>query len=138
MVNCASPAYLERHGVPRELDDLDRHVLVHYSTRFGSDTPGFEYPDGERYRERPMRAVVTVNAADAYNAAAVAGMGIVQAPRIGMSANLTAGTLVEILPRWPAAPMPVSIVHAHGANVPRRVRVFMAWLAKLVTPLLDR
>lgn len=138
MVNCASPAYLLEHGTPRDLADLDRHVLVHYSGRFGADAPGFEYRDGDRYRERPMRAVVTVNAADAYLAACIAGLGIIQAPRIGMAASLAEGTLVEILPAFTCAPMPVSLVHAHGGNVPQRVRVFMTWLARLLEPHLDR
>jgi hypothetical protein len=30
--------------------------------------------------------------------------------------------------------MPISLVHAHGRNVPRRVRVFMTWLAQLLRP----
>lgn len=138
MVNCASPGYLARHGTPRTLADLDDHVLVHYSARFGADAPGFEYRDGDRYRERPMRARVTVNAADAYLAACVAGLGIVQAPRSGMAERLTDGGLVEILPAYTCAPMPVSLVHAHGGNVPQRVRAFMDWLARLLEPHLDR
>jgi DNA-binding transcriptional LysR family regulator len=68
----------------------------------------------------------------------VAGLGIIQAPRVGMLASLAAGTLVEILPDHPCAPMPVSLVHAHGRNVPRRVRAFMAWLAGVMAPHLDR
>jgi DNA-binding transcriptional LysR family regulator len=138
MVNCASPGYLERYGTPRDLADLDRHVLVHYSGRFGADAPGFEYRDGDRHRERPMRAIVTVNAADAFLAAALAGLGIVQAPRVGMAANLSAGTLVEVLPALTCAPMPVSIVHAYAGTVPRRVRLFMTWLAEILAPHLAR
>jgi DNA-binding transcriptional LysR family regulator len=42
MMNCASPSYLKRYGTPRSLPDLDEHVIVHYSTRFAADTPGFE------------------------------------------------------------------------------------------------
>ena len=138
MANCASPAYLVKHGTPRVLADLDRHVLVHYSGRFGADAPGFEYRDGDRYRERPMRAVVTVNAADAYHAACVAGLGIIQAPRIGVAASLADGTLVEVLPDHTCAPMPVSLVHAHGSRVPERARAFMSWLARILEPHLDR
>src|SRR6185295_5168458 len=33
MTNCASPAYLKRYGIPRSLDDLDGHLVVHYSLR---------------------------------------------------------------------------------------------------------
>jgi DNA-binding transcriptional LysR family regulator len=34
MINCASPSYLRKYGTPRSLDDLDEHLIVHYSTRF--------------------------------------------------------------------------------------------------------
>jgi DNA-binding transcriptional LysR family regulator len=46
MTNCASPSYLTKHGTPRSLDDLDGHLVVRYSTRFGTDVPDFEYRDG--------------------------------------------------------------------------------------------
>jgi DNA-binding transcriptional LysR family regulator len=132
LLNCASPAYLRRHGVPRVLADLDAHYVVHYSLDFGADSPGFEYRDGDRTLERPMRSLVTVNNGDAYTAACLAGFGIIQAPRTGCVQHIASGALVEVLPDFPAAPMPVSIVHAYGRNVPRRVRLFMSWLAELV------
>jgi DNA-binding transcriptional LysR family regulator len=105
---------------------------VHYSTRFGADTPSFEYRDGNVYRERPMRSIITVNSSDSYNAACVAGLGIIQAPRSGMLPGIAAGDLVEILPHYTCEPMPVSLVHAHGRNVPRHVRVVMSWIAELL------
>jgi DNA-binding transcriptional LysR family regulator len=134
MMNCASPGYLEAHGAPRALDDLDRHLIVHYSARFGADSPGFEYRDGSVYRERPMRSLVTVNSTDSYLAACIAGLGIIQAPRSGMLPSIAAGDLVEVLPEHTGAPMPVSLVHAHGRSVPRHVRTVMSWIAQLIGP----
>ena len=134
LINCASAAYLVKYGTPRSLADLESHLLVHYSLAFGSDRPTFEYPDGPGYRELPMRSIITVNSADAYLAACAAGLGIIQAPRTGMAGSLAAGTLVEILPELSAAPMPVSIVHGHARNVPKRVRAVMSWLAQQLEP----
>lgn len=134
MVNCASPAYLARRGTPRTLDDLEGHLVVHYAADLGAGAPGFEYRDGDGYRERPMRAVVTVNNADAYRAACLAGMGIIQAPRTGALPYLASGALVELLPDHPCAPMPVSIVHPHGRAPPRRVSAFIGWLSEVMRP----
>jgi DNA-binding transcriptional LysR family regulator len=137
MVNCASPAYLARHGVPRSLGDLDQHLVVHYSLRFGADEPSFEYRDGARVRELPMRSAITVNSADAYRAACLAGLGIIQAPRTGMREALASGVLIEVLPELVSAPMPVALVHGHARNLPRRVRAVMTWLAEVMRPHLD-
>jgi DNA-binding transcriptional LysR family regulator len=134
MTNCASPDYLKRYGIPRSLDDLTEHLVVHYSLRLGADDPGFEYRDGKAYRDRPMRSLITVNSTDSYNAACLAGLGIIQAPRSGVLANLVAGELVEVLPQHPCEPLTVSLVHAHGRQVPRHVRVVMSWIAQLLQP----
>jgi DNA-binding transcriptional LysR family regulator len=137
MVNCASPSYLERHGTPHTLADLDRHLVIHYALQWGAEAPSFEYRDGTSYRERPMRAVVTVNSTDAYNAACIAGLGIIQAPRWGVSAQIARGELIEILKRFPCAPLPVALVHAHGRRVPPHVRAAMNWMTQVLTPHLD-
>jgi DNA-binding transcriptional LysR family regulator len=137
MVNGASPEYLARYGLPRDIEDLDAHVVVHYALRFGADAPSFEYPDAGTYRERPMRARVTVNSTDSYQAACLAGLGIIQVPRLGIAPHLAAGALVEILPEFTCEPMPVSILHAHGRAVPRHVRIVMEWMAAALRPHLD-
>lgn len=134
LVNCASAEYLKRRGVPRSLDDLDDHYAVHYSLRFGADAAGFEWTEGREVHERPMKSLVTVNNADAYRAACLAGLGIIQAPRLGVEAALSEGRLVEVLPAFQAAAMPVSIVHPYRRGAPQRVRVVMAWLADVLGP----
>ncbi|MEZ4400882.1 MAG: LysR family transcriptional regulator [Kofleriaceae bacterium] len=134
MVTCASPAYLARHGIPRTLAELDHHVVVHYAVGFGADPPSFDYRVGPVDHARPMRSVVTVNSTDSYQAACLAGLGLIQAPRLGLDGELASGDLVEVLPQLACAPLPVSLVHAHGRQVPRRVRAVMTWLAALVRP----
>ena len=138
IVNCASPAYLATHGVPCSLEDLSRHALVHYVGTLGQRSPGFEYHDGQAYRSVPMRGAITVNSGEAYSAAALAGLGIIQVPRLGARVALAAGTLVEILPECVAEPMPVTLLYAQRRHLPRRVAAFMDWLAALVTPELGR
>ena len=138
IVNCASPAYLAAYGVPRSLGDLSGHALVHYVGTLGQRSPGFEYHDGQDYRSVPMRGAITVNSGEAYSAAALAGLGIIQVPRLGARVALAAGTLVEVLPEWVAVPRPVTLLYAQRRHLPRRVAAFMDWMAALVTPELQR
>ncbi len=134
LTNCVSPGYAKKHGLPHTLEDLERHYAVHYSLRFGADAASFEWQDGDRVRERPMKSLLTVNNADAYRAACVAGLGLIQAPRIGVESALATGLLLEVLPTYQAAPMPVSIVHPYRRGAPQRVRAVMAWLAEMLGP----
>ena len=134
MVNCASPSYLRKYGTPAALADLDRHWLIDYSLALGGAPPSFEYRDGERYRELPMRSLVTVNGTDAYQAACIAGLGIIQVPRLGVRASLASGELVEILPGLECERMPISLVQGHTSRAREPVRAVMAWLAQVVAP----
>jgi DNA-binding transcriptional LysR family regulator len=134
MMNCASPGYLHKYGTPRTVDDLESHLVVHYSLRFGADSPSFEYRDGKVWRERPMRSLITVNSTDSYLAACIAGLGIIQAPRMGMLASISAGDIVELLREHTGEPLLVSLVHAHGRNVPRHVRAVMSWIEERFAP----
>jgi DNA-binding transcriptional LysR family regulator len=134
MVNCASPAYLRRYGTPVSLADLEHHFLVDYSLTLGGTPPTFEYRDGKRLRELPMRSLVTVNGTDAYQAACLAGLGIIQVPRLGARESLAAGALVEVLPELECERMPVSLVQGHATRPRAPVRAVMTWLAQVVAP----
>ncbi|WP_018607727.1 LysR family transcriptional regulator [Uliginosibacterium gangwonense] len=138
MINCASPAYLAQHGTPLSLADLAHHQLIHYSNTLGSHPIGFEYIDAATGlpRQIDMPGRLTVNNTMAYEAAVLAGLGIVQTTAIGMQEYVEKGLLVEILPEYPAPPMLVSLLYANRRHLPRRVQVFMQWLAELLTPRL--
>jgi DNA-binding transcriptional LysR family regulator len=137
LVNCASPEYLARHGTPQTLNDLARHQLIHFVTAFGAKSSGWEYPDGTGYRDLLMPGALTVNNAEAYEAACLAGLGLIQAPAIGVQRLIAQGLLVEVLPQYPAQPMPVSLVYANRRNLSKRVQVFMTWIADTLKPHLD-
>ncbi|MET0210560.1 MAG: LysR family transcriptional regulator, partial [Burkholderiaceae bacterium] len=137
MKNCASAGYVAAHGMPRSLDDLADHRLIHYVGTLGQRCPGFEWQDehGE-VRFVPMSGGLTVTDSETYAAACLAGLGIIQVPAYGMEFELKQGRLVEVLPDHVAAPMPVHLLYAHRRQLPRRVQVFMQWLADLMAPRL--
>ncbi|MGY2140559.1 LysR family transcriptional regulator [Pseudomonas reactans] len=129
MVNCVSPAYLQRYGTPITLADLAQHQLVHYVRPLGSRSAGFEYQQGNKVHRVPMAGRVTVNSTDAYQAACLGGFGITQVPLLGIRELLARGELVSVLPEYPAPALDVSMLYAGQRHLPQRVRVFMEWLA---------
>jgi DNA-binding transcriptional LysR family regulator len=78
-----------------------------------------------------------VNSAQTYDAAALAGLGLIQAPRLGLGQYLESGALVEIMPDLRRRPIAVSLVVAHRSNLSRRVRVFMKWIEDVLRPYLE-
>jgi DNA-binding transcriptional LysR family regulator len=133
MVNAASPAYVARFGLPQALADLSAHRLVHYVAVLGAKSGGFEYLQGDIDKSVAMPGQVSVNNAEAYQAACVAGLGIIQAPYVGLRDLLATGQLLTLLPAFEARPMPLSLVYASRRNQSKRVRVVMDWLAQVVT-----
>ena len=137
MRNLASPAYLRAHGTPRKLADLAAHHVVHYMPSLNAQAAAWDYVDADaQHRAIPMRARVTVNGTDAYQAAALAGLGLIQAPAFGTEALVASGQLVEVLPRFVAPAMPVSLMLPHRRQLAPRVQAVMAWLTQLIAPLL--
>ncbi|MDH4551053.1 MULTISPECIES: LysR family transcriptional regulator [Pseudomonas] len=137
MLNCASPGYLARYGIPHALQDLAGHQLVHYVRTLGARSAGFEYLLGGEVRYQAMAGVVTVNNAEAYSAACLAGLGLIQAPAVGVAGHLQRGELVSVLEDWQAPAMPVSLLYARQRHVPRRVQAFMQWLAEVLRSQVD-
>jgi len=132
MVNCASPAYLERYGVPERPEDLPRHRLVHYVGVLGSRSEGFVYEAGGQVQRVPMAGSVTTNNSDGYESACLGGFGLIQAPMIGMRPYLLSGELVAVLPQHTAPAMEVSLLYARQRHLPLRVRAFMEWMGEVI------
>jgi DNA-binding transcriptional LysR family regulator len=132
-INVASPGYLARHGTPLTLDDLRQHTAVNFfSSQTGRDME-WEYVD-EHGAERTlsMRSQVSVSGTEALIAGCIAGLGLIQAPRQGLAPLLADGALVEVLPRWRPAAMPLNIVYSHNRHLSPRVKVFVDWLASVL------
>lgn len=136
MCNLASPLYLRTYGTPKTLTDLSRHRLVHYAAALGTQGAGWEWWDGTSVHVQPMRSAVVVNGTDAYHAACLAGVGLIQAPVLGANNLVDEGLLVKVMPKFTAAPMPVSLLYPNRRQIAPRVRAALDWMAQVVEPYL--
>lgn len=136
-INCASPDYLARFGYPESLEDLASHAVVHYAVNLGTRPQGFEVCVDKATQWVKTGGVITVNSTETYQAACLAGLGIIQAPRIGLREHLKNKKLLEILPQYRAAPLPVSLLYPHRRNLSRRVHLFMEWLTDAMKTYVD-
>lgn len=132
LVTCASPSYVQRHGEPRHPTDLEGdHFIVGYRYAGTSRTAPFTYADGKESHEIRGRFVVSLNEGAGYVAAALAGLGIVQAPTFMVQEDIAAGRLVPLLTNWCSTPKPLHIVYPPNRHLSNKVRVFVDWLAEL-------
>src|SRR3546814_20853230 len=94
-LTCAAPAYFERHGMPKSIDELEGHRAVHYfSSRNGRVIDWSFMVDGKSI-EVPVKGAVSVNDAEAYVTCGLNGFGIIQPSRYMVAPQLQSGALIE-------------------------------------------
>ncbi|WP_338530407.1 LysR family transcriptional regulator [Nitratireductor thuwali] len=99
MVVCASPSYIEKHGRPRDLDDLGSHHAIVYSR------PGWVHSwlfpgDGQPIKIAPVNRL-RLDDLDAIADASTAGMGLAWLPSWLVRERIQAGSLVPLLSDHP-------------------------------------
>lgn len=129
-VTCASPAYLDRHGTPRTLDDLAVHRAVSAPSIPGQRTAELDFLVDGAERKVRLDGIVSVDDEQAYLACGVHGLGLIQPPRVAAQPLIDAGRLREVLSRWQPAAMPVSAVYVKRPHVSPGVRAFVDWIVE--------
>jgi len=116
----ASPEYVARRGQPRSLEDLAGHDLV--------SLPGLR-----KHLEVPVpeeRERIVANEFSFVREAVRAGAGIGALPTFLTLAELEAGELVRVLPRWAERRGTLYFVHPSAQHVPAKVRAFRDFLVE--------
>jgi DNA-binding transcriptional LysR family regulator len=132
-VTVASPAYLEKYGMPKTLEDLvtQQHKMIGFVSSRTRNTLPLEFTEGGEIRNVLLPSPITVTSSDTSSALAKAGFGLAQAPRVGYARDLASGALIEVLPNNRPTPTPVSVLYPSQRNVSRRLRVFINWLVEV-------
>lgn len=124
LVTCASPAYLEREGEPRTIEDLRRHRCIgRQSPETGRMTEWSFLRAGARVRFRPSCALA-FNLAEAVISAGIAGGGVLQTVDLMLGEPLASGRLRPVLAEYAAPGPAMQVVYAHADRQSAKVRVF--------------
>ncbi|MBB5222587.1 DNA-binding transcriptional LysR family regulator [Amaricoccus macauensis] len=124
----ASPAYVSEASVPRTIDDLNDHRLLHYSQLSTGNFWRLHTASGEE-RQIRVGGRLTVNNGEALMRAAEAGLGIAQVPSFMLGAALASGRLVELLPDRPRELLGVYAVYPQGRFPQPKLRAFIDFLS---------
>lgn len=127
-VVCASPAYIEKYGLPQHPNDLSEHQIVVAS----SLSPNVEWRFLENKQSKIVRVKprLTVTSNDAAIEAAVEGLGITRLISYQIAPELQNGQLKIILSDYEYPALPIHILHREGRNSSAKVRAFIDLVAE--------
>lgn len=129
---CAAPAYLQKHGRPRQPDDLRAHACLRFSAV--PDGVDWKFRSGKAEIMPPVSGPLAADSIEALRCAALSGAGIMILPVYCAAADLAAGRLVALLEDHPLEPLGVYAVYSKGKVVPLKVRRFVEHLAGSLQP----
>jgi DNA-binding transcriptional LysR family regulator len=129
---CASPGYLQRHGVPASLRDLPHHNCIVYSRLGPERTWHFDGPDG--YASVEVNGTLRLDNENAVRQAALAGLGIALLPTYIIGADLQQNTLHAVLPDCNPPETALFATYLPNRYVAAKVRVFVDYLVARFGP----
>ncbi len=124
----ASPAYLSRHGVPREVDDLHRHKLLIYT--HANNPNELRFTRGDEQQTINVKGLLESNDGQILRAAALDGMGILVQPSYIVYDDVVAGRLVPMLDDWDLPRLTVNLAYPSRKHLSAKVRTFIDFMAE--------
>jgi len=134
----ASPEYLGRNKMPKTPQDLLIHRLLAFSFWKPENTWRFIHSNGNDEQCITFKPYLAINEYDGLAAALLSGSGIGDLPPIVQPALLQSGRLVEIMPKWHFRTFHLSLCHLGNRFIPRPVRVFKEFAAKMAPGLFPK
>jgi DNA-binding transcriptional LysR family regulator len=100
MAAVASPAYFERHAVPRTPQDLTDHNCINLRMVSYGGLYAWEFEKGDHELRVRVEGQLTFNSAPPVVAAALNGLGIAYLPNDWTDGPIAEGRLVQVLADW--------------------------------------
>lgn len=128
-VFCASPDYLEKHGMPASPEDISQHQCLAYS--LADDSKSWPFLDAKRQVRRVgFKPHLVASQGEYLRDAAVDGHGLIFMPTFIPYQEIERGELITLfneLPRWE---LNAYAIYPQTRHLSQRVRVFVDFLVK--------
>ncbi len=129
-VVCASPEYLQTHGLPATPQALTNHGCITFEVL--ASVGAWVFGAGKAQQSVPVRSRLSVNTAEAAITAATLGVGVIRVLSYQVADAVQKGDLQVVLQPFESAALPINLVHKGQAPLPLKVRAFLDF----VTPRL--
>jgi DNA-binding transcriptional LysR family regulator len=137
VVLCASPDFLEAHGVPNEPDALTKIPCVVFNSPYLSPWR-FRVPKTDKTFTVAVDAKLLVAAPDSAVDAAVDGVGVTMVLEHDADEATQAGRLEYLLREFEIEPVPVHMIHVSRSLMPIKLRRFIDFTAPKLRESLAR
>jgi DNA-binding transcriptional LysR family regulator len=124
---CASPQYLARRGTPKKPEDLSRHECLSFSP---AALASWRLQGKDGALRIPVSGRLQVNHGHALRVAALHGLGIVLQPAILLEADVEAGRLVRLFPRFALPVRPMSVVYLQDRYRSPKLKSFVDFVSE--------
>ena len=132
-VICASPAYLDKRGIPTTPQEISAHNCIVYQGSIYQDF--WRFTKGEEQIDVTVHGNIRTNASPVLVSAVLSGMGLAVLQEFTVRSALADGTLTRILPDYEVSPTEVDTgvyaVYPNARGMSRKTRVFVDFLVDL-------
>lgn len=121
---CAAPAYLEKHGVPHSLSELNKHSCLQGNLDY------WHFIDNGKERNIRVRGRLRYNSGYSLVDAALKGLGIVQLPDYYVQPHLESGALVTLLDNYREPDEGIWALYPQNRHLSPKIRLLVDYLVE--------
>jgi LysR family transcriptional regulator for bpeEF and oprC len=125
----ASPKLLSKYSSPPRIDTLANFPTISFSL----DQNKWQLKSARQSRTIKINPIIRCSNFFMVRRFALSGRGIALMPSFLATEALATGTLVQVLPEWKSDLVPLQLLMPPQKNVPRRVRLFVDYIAQKLT-----
>jgi DNA-binding transcriptional LysR family regulator len=128
-VVCGSPAYFERYGVPKTLDDLAKHNCLAFNLQGGQQRGWYFQHNGKQVTIR-VNGNLDCNDGELLHRWAVEGLGLAWRSTWEIQAQLATGELLTVLDEYALPNYDIMAVYPQQRYLPAKIRFFIDMLKR--------
>jgi DNA-binding transcriptional LysR family regulator len=124
---CASPAYLNKYGVPHSLSELSEHSCLLGTLDY------WHFSDAGKEKNIRVTGRLRYNSGYSLVDAALKGLGIVQLPDYYVQAYLQNGQLISLLDNMRELDEGIWALYPHNRHLSPKIRLLVEYLSEHIT-----
>jgi DNA-binding transcriptional LysR family regulator len=121
---CAAPSYLEKHGTPHTLSELNQHNCLLGTRDY------WRFNEGKKDKNIRVSGSVRVNSGYGLVDAALKGLGIVQLPDYYVNEYIEQGRLITLLDHYREPDEGIWAVYPHNRQLSAKIRLLVDYLVE--------